>query len=177
MTLLKIEELVNIGLSKKWGMLKVYNCIDLSVHPCTALSSDTFCIGKYYTFHCTGKKLYLVYMVLSLEGSGYIGLSSFLQTWFKMSLFASWPPKQNQKSSWNNLELLLYMTLLSFLLCSNILTQIMYNCIRIYSIFVTKADTKLVFIELLLNFIDIMMARYHIKSYYIHLKLIQYTAT
>ena len=55
MTLLKIEELVNIGLSKKWGMLKVYNCIDLSVHPCTALSSDTFCIGKYYTFHCTGK--------------------------------------------------------------------------------------------------------------------------
>jgi hypothetical protein len=78
MTLLKIEELVNIGLSKKWGMLKVYNCIDFSVHPCTALSSDTFCIGKYYTFHCTGKKLYLVYMVLSLEGSGYIGLSSFL---------------------------------------------------------------------------------------------------
>lgn len=46
MTLLKIEELVNIGLSKKWGMLKVYNCIDFSVHPCIALSSDTFCIGK-----------------------------------------------------------------------------------------------------------------------------------
>ena len=78
MTLLKIEELVNIGLSKKWGMLKVYNCKDFSVHPCTALSSDTFCIGKYYTFHSTGKKLYLVYMVLSLEGSGYIGLSSLL---------------------------------------------------------------------------------------------------
>jgi hypothetical protein len=33
-------------LSKKWGMLKVYNCIDFSVHPCIALSSDTFGIGK-----------------------------------------------------------------------------------------------------------------------------------
>jgi hypothetical protein len=27
-------------------MLKVYNCIDFSVHPCIALGSDTFCIGK-----------------------------------------------------------------------------------------------------------------------------------
>jgi hypothetical protein len=35
-----------LALSKKWGMLKVYNCIDFSVHPCIALSSDTFCIGK-----------------------------------------------------------------------------------------------------------------------------------
>ena len=34
------------GLSKKWGMLKVYNCIDFSVHPCIALSSDKFCIEK-----------------------------------------------------------------------------------------------------------------------------------
>ncbi len=34
------------SLSKKWGMLKVYNCIDFSVHPCIALSSDTFCIEK-----------------------------------------------------------------------------------------------------------------------------------
>ena len=59
-------------------MLKVYLCTYFSVHPCTALSSDTLCIGKYYTFHYTGKKLYLVYMVLSVEGSGYIGLSSFL---------------------------------------------------------------------------------------------------
>ena len=33
-------------LSKKWGMLKVNNCIDFSVHPCIALSSDTLCIGK-----------------------------------------------------------------------------------------------------------------------------------
>jgi hypothetical protein len=37
---------------------------------------------------------------------------------------------------------------------------------------------KLAFIELRLNFIDIMMAWYHIKSYYINLRLIhQYTAT
>jgi hypothetical protein len=33
---------------------------------------------KKNTFHYTGKKIYLVYMNLSLEGSGYIGLSSFL---------------------------------------------------------------------------------------------------
>jgi hypothetical protein len=36
---------------------------------------------------------------------------------------------------------------------------------------------KLAFIELRLNCIDTMMARYHIKSYFINLRLIQYTAT
>jgi hypothetical protein len=42
---------------------------------------------------------------------------------------------------------------------------------------VTKADRKLAFIELRLNCIDTMMPRYHIKSYNINLRLIQYTAT